>query len=190
MVIVIEGGGSTRAEQARLREGFSALLGKVSAPGKRPAIRCAGGRDQAFKDFEHTLRDDPGCLLLVDSEGPVTASTRWEHVRLRDKWEKPTTATEDQLHFMVEAMESWLAADPESLASFYGAEFKPAKLPKQKNLEEAPKVDVLRALESATNDVKTKGTYTKSHGFQLIGLVDPSKVGARCPHAAMFFAQL
>jgi len=37
---------------------------------------------------------------------------------------------------------------------------------------------------------KTKGRYTKSHGFWLIGLVDPAKVRAIGPHAERFFDTL
>jgi Domain of unknown function (DUF4276) len=123
----------------------------------------------------------------------VTVPSAWEHVQKRpgDGWQRPKEAGEDQLHLMVQTMEAWLVADPEALAAYYGQGFRPAALPNQSNVEAVSKKDLQKALENATKDTKTKGVYLKSHGFELIGRIDPSKVRARCPgHAAPFFEYL
>jgi hypothetical protein len=195
-LVVIEGGGSTRSEQVRLREGFAELFKKLPKNRRKPRIVCAGGRREAFSDFERALKANPSaiCLLLVDSEAPVDPScaSPWDHVASRsgDGWKRPARATDEQLHFMVEAMEAWLLADPEALATYYGSEFKRDKLPKR-NLEHVPKIDLAKALEAATKNAKTKGKYQKAHGFDLVGRIDPAKVRRACPRfAERFFMEL
>jgi len=98
--------------------------------------------------------------------------------------------TDDQLHFMVQAMEAWLVADPEALASFYGQDFRRGALPGQKDVEQIAKGDLASALDRATKDARTKGEYDKSHGFELIGKIDPAKVRKASYHAARFFDAL
>ena len=196
IMIVIEGGGTSRAEQAPLRKGFKALFDKLREGKPKPTIVCAGGRGEAFKDFKTAVEANPGaiCLLLVDSEGPVGPSASpWEHVARRrgDGWQRPSGVTDEQLHFMVETMEAWLVADPGALATYYGSEFKKAKLPRRRNLEEVSKTDLMSALLAATEHARTKGKYEKSHGFDLVGKIDPEKVRVACPgFAERFFNAL
>jgi len=195
-LIIIEGGGTSGAEQVPLRKGFKALFDKLREGKLKPRIVCAGGRGEAFKDFKTVTKADSAaiCWLLVDSEGPVASSpSPWDHVACRrgDGWQRPEGATDEQLHFMVETMETWLVADPDALATYYGSELKKTKLPGRKNLEEVPKADVMAALLAATEHARTKGKYQKSHGFDLIGSVDPKKVRIACPGLAeRFFAAL
>jgi Domain of unknown function (DUF4276) len=191
-LVVIEGGGTSRAEQTPLRKGFTALFEKLRKGKAKPKIVCAGGRSEAFKDFKTAVESNPRaiCLLLVDSEGPVApSSSPWEHVARRrgDGWQRPAGATDEQLHFMVETMEAWLVADPDALATYYGSEFKKAKLPRRKNLEEVSKTDVMTALLASTEPARTKGKYEKSHGFDLVGKIDPGKVRVACPEFAERF---
>jgi hypothetical protein len=193
--VFVEGGGSSRHEQAELRKNFSKLFEKILGARKKPSVTACGGRNQAFKDWEIALRSNPEAysLLLVDSEGAVSdAIDPWEHVRARkgDGWVKPEGATEKQLHFMVQTMEAWLIADPEALEAHYGQGFRKDALPARKDVEAIPKPQLCSALERATRDTKTKGRYEKWHGFALIGLVDPAKVRAVAPHAARFFDEL
>lgn len=195
-LVVIEGGGTSRADQVPLRKGFKALFDKLREGKPKPRIVCAGGRGEAFRDFKTATKTDPTaiCLLLVDSEGPVKASpSPWDHVARRrgDGWQRPEGATDEQLHFMVEMMETWVVADPDALAMYYGSEFKKTKLPRRKNLEDVSKSDVMAALLAATEHARTKGKYEKSHGFDLVGRVDPQKVRVACPgFAERFFKAL
>lgn len=195
-LVLIEGGGSTRAEQVTLRSGFTAFFAKLLGSKPKPRVVCAGGRGQAFKEFKTAVKADPTavCFLLVDSEGPVEPGlSPWDHVASRqgDGWERPANATDEQLHLMVEAMEAWLVADPEALATYYGSAFKMNKLPRRPNLEQVPKADLAKALEAATKDARTKGKYQKSHGFDLVGKIDPTKVRRACPgFAERFFKAL
>jgi len=195
-LVVIEGGGTSRAEQAPLRKGFKALFDRVRGEKPKPRIVCAGGRGEAFKDFTSATNADSTaiCLLLVDSEGPVGSSpSPWDHVARRqgDGWQRPEGATDEQLHFMVESMETWLVADTGALETYYGVELKKTKLPRRRNLEDVPKLDLMAALTAATEHARTKGKYQKSHGFDLVGKIDPEKVRVACPgFAARFFKAL
>lgn len=193
--VFVEGGGSSRDEQAEIRKSFSRLFEKALGRRSKPRVIACGGRNQAFKDWKIALKSEPRtcCLLLVDSEGPVSHGVGpWEHVRARkgDGWEKPDGATDEQLHFMVQTMEAWLIADPEALEAHYGRGFRKDALPARKDVEAIPKVQLCDALERATRDTKTKGRYDKSHGFTLIGLVDPARLRAAAPHAVRFFDAL
>jgi hypothetical protein len=107
-----------------------------------------------------------------------------------DRWSRPDGVIDRQLHLMVQAMEAWLVADPEALEAYYGQGFRPHALPRQQDLEQVAKKDLNEALERATRESKTKGKYTKPHGFELIGRVDPTKVRVRSWHAARFFDAL
>jgi hypothetical protein len=48
----------------------------------------------------------------------------------------------------------------------------------------------VRNVDGATRESRTKGKHTKSHGFELIGRIDPQKAHARSFHAAWFFDTL
>lgn len=193
--LYVEGGGATRAEQKLLKEGFAKFFAKVVGERAKPRVIVCGGRGQAFDEFRIALRSattDDLCVLLVDSEGPVAdGHSAWQHVATRkgDGWGRPDSVTDDQLHLMVQAMEAWLLADPDALAGYYGQGFKENALPGRRNVEEIPKADLVTALAAATRSVKTKGKseYGKAHGFELIALVDPTKIETRAPRAAVLF---
>jgi hypothetical protein len=57
-------------------------------------------------------------------------------------------------------------------------------------VEQVAKAGLEGALEHATKETRTKGKYDKSHGFALIGRIDPQKVRAASRHAARFFDAL
>ena len=119
-----------------------------------------------------------GFLHFVDSEAPVAdGQSSWEHLKVRDGWDCPSSATDDNAHLMVQCMESWFLADRETLAVFYGQGFNPNALPKQTNIEKIPKNDVNQGLDAATRYTKTKGKYHKTrHGFEILALIAPHKV--------------
>jgi hypothetical protein len=109
--VFVEGGGSSRDEQAEIRKSFSKLCDKALGGGSKPRVIACGGRNQAFKDWKIAQGSNANtyCLLLIDSEGPVgDGVSPWEHVHARkgDGWVKPEEATEKQLHFMVQTMEA------------------------------------------------------------------------------------
>ncbi|MBI5497306.1 MAG: DUF4276 family protein [Deltaproteobacteria bacterium] len=174
--LFVEGGGDARRLRTELREGFHGLLSKAGVR-RMPRIIACGPRSQAFRDFSNERQKGPA-VLLVDSEGPGTASP-WEHVR-RDV-EKPPAATEEDLHFMAVTMETWLCSDPGALEGYYGQGFKAAALPQRPNLEEEPKNDVNAKLAAAVK-ASRKGRYNKGEdSFTVLGRIDPGCIAARCP---------
>lgn len=185
--IYVEGGGQTSALKSECRRGFSQFFSKILPPGKQPKIIACGSRNEALKDFTIALLQYPQehVLLLVDAEAPVDPERIiWGHLKKRDRWEPPAGATEDNTHLMVQCMESWFLADPEALAGYFGQGFQASVLPKNPDIEAVAKQDVLRALEAATRQTKTKGTYSKGkHSFAVLALIDASKVRRSSPHA-------
>ena len=109
--------------------------------------------------------------------------------RKEDKWD--LRFTEDtNVHLMVQVMETWIVADPQALAEYYGQRFGKARLPNRADLEEEPKKQVILALESATA-ATGKGTYGKiAHASALLMRINPKKVKARCPHCRRLFEEL
>jgi hypothetical protein len=187
--VFVEGGGDQHYTLAACREGFASFFKKVCPERHRPRIIACGSRGVAFDKFKTALRDAKAdfVILLVDSEGPVDPGhSPWRHLKERtgDGWEQPEGAADDQAHLMVQCMESWFLADREALAAHYGQGFRPNALPSNPDIETIAKADVLRRLEDATRQTKTKGKYDKTrHGFALMALIDPKKVREASPHA-------
>jgi hypothetical protein len=185
--IYVEGGGHGSALKGECRRGFAEFFRKFLPAGKQPRIIACGSRNEALNDFRTALRNARGesIVLLVDAEAPVSEGhTVWAHLKQRDGWEPPAGATEENTHLMVQCMESWFLADASTLATFYGQGFQASALPKNPNIEAVAKQDVFRALEAATRQVKSKGTYSKGgHSFAILALIDPAKVRAASPYA-------
>ena len=194
IVIFMEGGGQGKENRAKLRNGMNAFLKelKETAQEKSWSLRplCSGNRNDAFKDFEiahqsggHTL-----VVLLVDAEGPVSASPR-EHLSAKDDWNM-RNYKDDAIHLMAQTMETWILADSEALAKYYGQNFASNALRKSDDLEKVPKKDVEQALKRATQKTQ-KGAYHKiEHASDLLELIDPRKAREKCRHCERLFSVL
>lgn len=179
--VYVEGGGDGKDTKAAIRAGFSQFLNR-GLRRKVKVIAC-GSRNSALAGFETELRCNPEavCLLLVDAEGPVRGRS-WEHLEDRDRWQRPLEAADEHCHLMVQTVEAWLVADPETLARFYGQQFQQGALPRRGDVEAVPKADLLAALDEATRKTQ-KGRYHKIHHCaKLLGLLDPARVRARARH--------
>lgn len=167
-----------------------------------------GGRGNARKKFESELKanvPDQTCVLLVDSEAPFTcharstdAESRKYHLSQRtgDEW-RLTDVDPNVIHLMIECMETWILADPEALALFYGQGFPLESLPKRENLEHLSKQQVAEHLDQAIDrtkkaqeNPKKRGYKKVDHGSKLLAAIDPLKVAKRCPHFAIFVGWL
>jgi len=187
VTIFVEAGGDTRLQQGGCRKGFREFLNKLAIK-SAPTIIACGSRKNAYDSFCMGLKNTKNneyCLLLVDSETPVTNSNVWQHVYLRegDKWQKPDKATEEHLHFMVECMEAWFMADKQTLISYYGQGFNQNALSQNANIEDISKQDLYATLNNATRKT-AKGGYSKGgHAFELLSKIDANKVIANSPYA-------
>lgn len=142
--LFVEGGGdNNEALRTECRRGFNKLLKKAGFKGRMPRIVPCGGRSNAYDQFCTALKNgETVAVLLVDAEGPVTTTdSPWEYVKRRQKdhWDKPKNATDEDLHFMTECMESWFLADRTALETFFGKEFNAKALPANTKVEQISK---------------------------------------------------
>ena len=127
-------------------------------------------------------------FLLVDAEAPVSQPAR-DHLQDRDNWDL-SFASEDAVHLMVQSMEAWIVADPETLASYFGQGFRAQRLPRASDLETVSKADLARGLEEASERTQ-KGSYHKiRHASDLLKRIDVNKAKNRCPHCSQLFDRL
>ena len=193
IAIYMEGGGGGKGTRVALRRGMDGFLGKLKdvarAKGWRWRLVCCGGRDAAFRAFGNAYSNGSDALvvLLVDSEGPVDVSPR-AHLT-RDGWNLSGVA-DNQIHLMVQVMETWIIADPGALATYYGQRFQESALPAADDLETVAKNEVAAALDRATERAQ-KGRYHKiHHAAALLACIDPARARARCRHCERLFATL
>lgn len=207
--LYVEGGGDSQLLRTACRQGFAEFLGKAGLAGRMPRVVAGGSRGSTYDMFCTAVAQGEEALLLVDSESAVApvaqpgnataAADRaawrpWLHLKQRvgDGWAMPEGSEDGQCHLMVQCMESWLLADREALAGFFGQGFKPTALPAStRPLEGLDKAAVYQALTKATDDCKTKAAYGKGdHSFKLLGLIDPAKVFNASPWAQRFIETL
>lgn len=192
--IYIEGGGDSNQDLERLfRRSWTTFFKAAGLSGHLPRIVRGGGRDRTFDLFARAIKHpDPKRvpLLLVDSEAPVkTEHSVWQHLQVRDGWDQPVGAGDDQAFMMVQAMETWFLAGRDSLKHYFGAEFRENALKQWPQLEDVPKETVLSALEQATTNCATR--YAKGKvSFELLAQIDPALVEAACPHAKALLDRL
>ncbi len=183
--VYIEGGSTGQTADSDFRRGWKKFLGELHdlARGQGfhslEVVRCKG-RVNAFARFSKYHWDHPDdlCVLLVDSECNVPDGQGvWETVSERegDGWVKPAWASESHLFLMVPFVETWLVADPDALASYFGQGFRPLELPGLTNLEERSKDDLERRLKRATA-AALRGPYRHGLAHLIIEKVNPDRV--------------
>jgi hypothetical protein len=186
--IYIEGADS-KEDQIRCREGFRRLLEKLgfAAQKRMPRLSACGGRDSAFDDFKTALSCAGAghfVALLIDSEDPVASLEQtWAHLKMRDGWDKPTGASDEQVLFMTTCMETWIVADRETLRKHYGHKLQENALPPPNNLESRDRSDVHDKLAHATRDCAN--AYEKGkRSFVLVGELSPAALEPLLPSFA------
>lgn len=193
MKIYVEGGGDAASLKTECRQRFSKFFESAGFKGKMPRVVACGGRNDAYDSFCTAISQGECAFLLVDSEDTVVATHQqgssdqwkpWEHLKQRDKWDKPSGAADSDCHLMVQCMEAWFIADRQALAAFFGQDFKQNKLPNAANsIESVSKQQLYSALAEATNTCQ-KGQYGKgSHSFKLLALINPTNVTTASPWA-------
>ena len=174
--IYLEGGGQSKDLRVRCRRGFRKLLERCGLGGRMPRLVACGGRQEAY---DRLAGQDFGSgeylALWVDSEQPVKSLNKpWAHVQQHDRWKKPPGATDDNLLLVVTCLESWLAADPQTLQSYFGSGFRPQALPAVNALERTNAQATLARLEQATARSYSNGKAT----FDLLARINPQALSA------------
>ena len=183
--LYVEGGGDGRALRQALREGFRAFF-KNAGLKRLPRVVACGSRQHAYDDFRAAIGQSSVdfAALLVDSEGPVSATTAWAHLKERDDWERPSSATEQNVHLMVQVMESWFLADRDCLVRYFGKGFRASALPApQWEVEDVPKEEVGRALNESARRSRKEGYDKGRDSFELLSQLGAAKVIEASPHA-------
>jgi Domain of unknown function (DUF4276) len=196
--IYVEGGAKNKALDSKCRKAFKKFIGKAGFADdmSMPRVFPCGSRNEAFSDFKTALSNkesDEYPILLIDSEAPIGGTENpWDFLKnkKRDNWKKPRGADDENVHFMVQCMESWFYADKTTLKKYFGKDFKESALSKIRKIEDIPKKAVFSGLKKATKDTQ-KGEYDKgSHSFGILELIDPEKVKKASPYAEKFFKVL
>ena len=180
-----------------LRLGLEAFLNPALERAREQNIRftaiASGPIDETIKDFLDAVRDYPDALviLLVDSDradnGRLIAS-----IKSRSTWNARIGAgvQDNQIHFMVQVMESWFLADKDALANYYGRGFRLNRLPQNPNVEQVPGNDVIRGIASAASDTSKKTYHKTRHAPDLLRTIDPAKVRSAAPNCDNLFDAL
>ena len=191
IAIYMEGGGEKQGGKIELRRGMNSFLETLRDAARSKELHWklvpCGNRNAAFQAFRNAVstRKDFFVVLLVDAEAPASTGSR-QHLALRDDWNLHF-AKNEAVHLMVQVMETWIIADANALATYYGQGFRRNVLPRRENLEDVPKRDVERALNRAT-ELTTKGRYHKiEHARDLLHRIDENKVRERCHHCDRLF---
>lgn len=194
--IYIEGDKKNKTSNISLREGFSVFFDVLREKARERKIKfdiiLCGSSAETFRDFQFGVRSHPNSFVtfLIDSDDELdnqdtpksflqkqTKSKNWEWRNVED----------EQCHLMIQIMESWLIADIETLKNYYGKDFHANSIPKNKNIEKVPKLDVENSLAKATKDTK-KGVYHKvKHGAELLTKVNKEIIKLKSKHCQLIF---
>ena len=198
--IFVEGGGDSKEQILGCREGFRKLIEKAGfARPKSPSITACGGRGRAYDKFKTAVTvGGEYALLLVDSEDPVKnadespdADAPWKHLKVRDGWEQPAGANNDQAQLMATCMETWIVTDQTALAEFFGQHFQRTALPPLPQIEQQSRQKVQQTLEHATRNCGKDRRYAKGKkSFEVLAALDPAVLEKHLPHFRRLVATL
>lgn len=179
----------------RLRPSFSQFLETIRniARSRRMKFRPIAGGGNAISDYAKAVlnHSDSINVLLIDSDH-LDDGTLIEKLRNnRRDWPFHSGSIEEEnVHFMVQVMESWFLADRTALRSYFGSSFLERRLPQNPDIEAIPKDDVLNGLRNSSRPT-TKGTYHKTkHAPDLLARIDPTKVQIASPSCKGLFDAL
>lgn len=192
--LYIEGGGDSALQDTLFREGWRTFFQKADLAGRMPRIIRGGGRNATFDAYQtavRTKKSDELPLLLVDSEDLVSqGNAAWTHLTARDGWVRPADAGDGDVFLMVCCMETWFLADREALKKFFHDCWRDNAVPQWPNLEQISKASILEKLALATADCG-KTAYAKGkRSFEILKVIDPAIVEAKCPGAKRLLDRL
>jgi hypothetical protein len=182
--IYLEGGGDSSELHVRCREGFRKLLENCGFRGRLPRLVACGGRGATFDSFcVAEAQKGPGdfVAMLIDSEEPMADLEKaWDHLRIRDHWDRPEGASDDQVLLMQTCMETWIVADRAALQEHYGEELQESALPSLVNLETRQRHAIQDALIRATKNC-TNAYRKGKRSFEVLAELDPRTLAANLP---------
>lgn len=190
--IYLEGGASgsnSKDLSIRCQQAFHKLLDRMGFKGRKPRLVACGGRGAVYERFcvEHAGHKAGYVAMWIDSEEPMRDIERpWQHLRevtTVARWETPEGAEDEQVLLMTACMETWIAADRETLRHHYGSCLNESALPPVHDLEGRSRADILERLERATR--ACRNTYAKGEGsFTVLAALDPAVLQEHLPSFA------
>ena len=150
-----------------------------------------GGRNQAFDRFRNSIIDGDisVSILLVDAEGALLTAPR-KHLKQRDQWNLGSVS-ESSVQLMVQAMETWIVADPNSLANYFGRGFARNALPGEGvDLEQLDRNRISFLLRDTTKRTAKREYKKIRDGSALLARIDPEIVCERCRSCKRLFETL
>jgi len=182
-ILYLEGGGDSKELHARCREGFRRLLESCGFQRRMPRLVACGGRAAAFDDFTsaHRTSHQRFVGLWIDSEEAVAdLEATWAHLKVRDGWEPPSGARDEQVLLMATCMETWLVADRAALKGHYGSCLQDSALAPLQELEKRSRHDVQDRLTHATRNCRN--AYTKGkRSFEVLAILTPATLEQHLP---------
>jgi hypothetical protein len=109
------------------------------------------------------------------------------HLKQRDGWDLPAIS-ERSIHLMIQTMETWIIADADAVASYYGQYFLKKALPAVQHLEGVEKARIENALKRATAKTQKKEYRKIRDAAALLRAIDPGVVRSHCPSCERLFA--
>jgi hypothetical protein len=151
-----------------------------------PRLFASSSRGEAFNDFQRELGKATASYiaLWIDSEDPLNdRENTWEHLSVRDNWERPPGAADDQVLFMTTCMETLIVADRTALKEHYGAKLQDSALPPVTDLESRRRHDVQDKLAHATRNCSNP--YAKGkRSFEILAKLNPDTLQTHLPSFA------
>ena len=181
-----------------LRKGFNSFLKSEIDRARQHGLKlmpiAGGSTAETIKDFMTAARahKDAINIVLIDSDKPDNGNLIAE-VKQRASWDAEAGAEiqDEQIHFMVQVMESWFLADRNALKKYYGQGFREGRLPgNQNNVERISKSDVDNGLKNATRDTRKKKYHKTRHAPALLSSLDVDKVRYNAPSCNRLFHSL
>lgn len=196
-VVYVEGGSSRKAERVRFLLAMRTFLRKgvthAENPTPPPEVVACGSRGDTLRKFRAACSrsSETTPVLLVDSEGPVDWSrgSARAHLQRVDDWDLRFT-DDRSVHLMVQFMETWIIADPETVAAYYGKGFRKKALPAASDPEQIGKARVLAALKQATAATRRRRYDKTRDAPALLERLDSRRVAAKCRGCARLFVAL
>jgi hypothetical protein len=195
VILYIEGDTKQKGKSnaITLRQGFREFFKNLAEEIKVPIdLKLGGAREITIKIFLSEIGDYPKSfqVLLVDAEGEIgekdTPKTFLQKISPKFDFK---AVKDEQCHLMVQMMEAWFLADKENLAEFYGQGFNPKALPKNPNVEQIAKADVINGLKNAIRG--TNKEYEKGeHAGEILRVIDSKKICAAAPHCEKLFEEI
>jgi len=192
--LYIEGGGDSALQDTLFREGWQTFFQKAGLGGRMPKTFRGSSRNDTFDAYKTAVRvkkSDELPIMLVDSENLVsTGRNEWAHLKECDGWEQPLNSSDDDVFMMVCCMETWFLADLEALKKFFHDCWRDNALPQWPNLEAIPKETIFEKLALATADCGRKAYSKGKRSFEILKVIDPKIIEAKCPGAKRLLERL